>query len=658
MRKRSEWVAITLVLLLTGALRFWMLGEMPPGLSHDEVDHWLIARDILGGHHAIYFTAAYGHEPLYHYLQAATVALFGAHWLGLRFPSVAFGLLGLAITYVVIRHLFGASVALVTAGWLALSFWPLSYARVGLRAISLPFFAALSAYSLLRTVGLGRTGSGMAPDSCLVNPVLGGLALGLSIYTYMASRILPIILIAFLVYLFVVSSASVPWSRLFAFFLTAVVMSAPLLIWLATHPGAEYRIGEVREPLDRLLAGDTSLVWQNLIANLKSFFWEGDPWPHQNLPGRPIFADPASAVLFCAGMLITLRRWRTPQYGFLLIWLAGGLVPSIVSSVAPSSVRVILASMVTFAFPSLAINEAWRWLRSRNRLSAVARRALIVLPLTLTGLLTIRDYFVRWPRRDDVRYFYQTDLVTVAKRLDELSPETPITVAGLSVHSMDGPTLDLAARRDVHDVRLCDTRETLVIPDEREAWLFVPRIVPLDDDFLERLLRWGATRSTDPRSSFTAYHLSDDAALRQDVSRLVDTVALPDGTPVTIPVSFGGHLAFAGYEQLQQDAVPGGTIALLTYWSVEEPPTEPVKIFLHLIGDSDAPVAQSDGLASPPRGWASGDLIVQRHVISLPPNLPVGRYRLQVGIYDPVTNLRLPVLATDRLLLYSLEVQE
>jgi len=95
-------------LLLAAALRFWALGEVPPGLAHDEVTNWLIARDILAGHHAIYFTAAYGHEPLYQYVQAATVALFGDHWLGLRYPSAAFGMLGLAVTYVLIRRLFGA----------------------------------------------------------------------------------------------------------------------------------------------------------------------------------------------------------------------------------------------------------------------------------------------------------------------------------------------------------------------------------------------------------------------------------------------------------------------------------------------------------------------------------------------------------------------
>jgi 4-amino-4-deoxy-L-arabinose transferase-like glycosyltransferase len=145
MTRRREQTTITLILLLAAVLRLWTLANVPPGLAHDEVANWLIARDILAGRHAIYFTAAYGHEPLYQYAQAVTVALFGDHWLGLRYPSVAFGLLGLAIIYVLVRRLFGAPVALLTGGWLATSFWPIFYARVALRAITLPFTAALAA---------------------------------------------------------------------------------------------------------------------------------------------------------------------------------------------------------------------------------------------------------------------------------------------------------------------------------------------------------------------------------------------------------------------------------------------------------------------------------------------------------------------------------
>jgi 4-amino-4-deoxy-L-arabinose transferase-like glycosyltransferase len=676
MSKQLEWTVITLILLLAAALRLWELGEVPPGLAHDEVANWLIARDILAGNHAIYFTAAYGHEPLYQYAQAATVALFGDHWLGLRWPSAAFGLLGIAATYTLVRRLFGAPIALLTAAWLAMSFWPVFYARVALRAITLPFTAALCVYFLVRAVnverGFRRIGTirdvdGLRIDlgrsAKMVNWLLAGIFLGLSFYTYMAVYILPVILVAFLVYLsFVYRPTPLPWSHILAFLLVAALVAAPILTWLATHPNAVHRFSEIRKPLDRLLAGNPASVWRNLLANLKFFTIAGDAWPRQGIPGRPVFADPISTALFYAGLLIAVRRWRDPRYGLLLLWLVGALAPSVVTSVAPSSIRDILGLVVAFVFPALALVEAGRWLEDKWRVVSGKWQALCFLLLTPCLFFTVRDYFLLWPQNDVVRFDYQTDLTAVAHRLDELPPETPVAVAGLSVFSMDGPGLELATQGRAHRVRLCDTRETFIVPGGRDVWLFVPQVVPFDADLQERLLEWGTTAENDESASFTIYRLSDDASLRRTLEHLETTAALPDGAAVSLPVSFGERrgaaLTFLGYEQLQSSPIHGSFLTLLTYWRVEAPPSLPLKIFVHLLDGIGAPIAQHDGLGSPPDTWVTGDLIVQKHTVPLPADLAPGRYPLQVGLYDSVTGDRLPVLTADRLLLYSLEVSE
>jgi 4-amino-4-deoxy-L-arabinose transferase-like glycosyltransferase len=658
------------VLLVATAFRSSMLGEVPPGLAHDEVANWLIAQDILGGHHAVYFTAAYGHEPLYQYVQAATVFLFGDHWLGIRYPSLALGLLGLAVTHVLVRRLFGASIALITAAWLAVSFWPLFYARVGLRAILLPFTAALAGYFMHRALGTAK-GRLASRSPAIGDWLLAGLFIGLSVYTYMASRVLPFVVAAFVAYSFLLH---VPvrklWRGVVLMFVVAAIVSAPLLAWLAAHPGAEARIAEVQEPLNRLLAGDPSLVWLNTLANLKFFMSSGDPWPRQNLPGRPVFSDPVSAALFIGGLVIALWRWRDRRYGFLLIWLFGALAPSIATSDAPSSIRGILGLVVVFAFPALALGEVDRWLEARRlrggrsdlSLSSLAcvvgRWSLVVLPIVLTGLLTVRDYFVRWPQNDVVRFDYQSGLTAAAHRLNELPPQASVAVAGLSVATMDGPGLKLAANRAVDDVRLCDTREAMVVPAGPDRWLLVPYVVPFDGDLRERLMDWGAEVEIDSPLTFTSYRLRDDRAVRSELRLLEGSASLPDGTAVQLPASFGGRLAFLGYEQLQSGSDGGRTLALLSYWRVEDGSPTPLKVFVHVVGQSVSPLAQHDGLGSPPKGWQAGDLIVQKHAISLPVDLTAGRYSVQVGVADAGSGVRLRVLTADRLLLYSLTVSE
>jgi hypothetical protein len=270
--------------------------------------------------------------------------------------------------------------------------------------------------------------------------------------------------------------------------------------------------------------------------------------------------------------------------------------------------------------------------------------------------LTARDYFVRWPQNDVVRFDYQADLTAVAHRLDQLPPQTPVAVAGLSVHTMDGPGLDLAARRDASTVRLCDTRETLVIPAGRDVRLFVPYVVPFDADLEERLLVWGAVAEVDSQSSFTSYRLSDDTAVRYALEHLDATVTLPDGVPATLPVSFDGRLVLLGYEWAGRSPAPGGSLTVLTYWRVETPPPASLKIFVHLLGQPGEPVAQGDGLGSPPHGWEAGDLIVQKHVLSFPNDLVPGLYELHLGVYNAPAGPRLPVAGADQLLLPPVEV--
>lgn len=663
MNRQREWIALTVILLLAAGLRLWRLGSVPPGLSHDEVANWLIAHDILDGNHAIYFTAAYGHEPLYQYAQAATVALFGDHWLALRWPSVAFGLLGITATYILIRRLFGAHVALLTAAGLGVGFWPLFYARVAYRAILLPFTAALSTYFLARVIPQPSRGLTRRPGHRSVHVLLAGLFLGLSVYTYPAARILPFILAAAVVYARLVRPAlSIPWSRILLVFLAGATISAPLWLWLAAHPGAEYRVAEVREPLDRLLSWDLSLAWQNLIANLKFFTIHGDPWARYNIPGRPVFAEPVGAVLFIAGVLIALWRWREPRHGLLLIWLIGSLAPSVVTSDPPSSIRSILGLVVTFVFPALALVELAHWLKRRSpalRTGAARRDSLVVrlvrcapsaaciLFLSTSLLSTARDYFVRWPQNEVARFDHQADLTAVAEWLEGLPPEAAVAVSGLSPHTMDKPTLELASRREVANVRLCDTRETVIIPSSPggDAWLLIPQIVPFDKHLRQQLMKWGARQT--PKPSFTSYRLSDVAHLRQGLTQLETAVILPDGRSLSLPVSFGGHLTFLGYRAPDRTN-PDDPLTLLTYWGVEDPPAAQLKVFAHLIDASGELIAQDDGLASPSDSWRAKDIIVQNHVLSVRSgsSLPSAG-AMRIGVYKLPTNSRLPVLGAD-----------
>ena len=59
--------------------------------------------------------------------------------------------------------------------------------------------------------------------------------------------------------------------------------AAPLGFWLLGHPGAEFRIAEISQPLDAMLQGDLRPVAENGLKLLGFFGWRGDPLVRQNI---------------------------------------------------------------------------------------------------------------------------------------------------------------------------------------------------------------------------------------------------------------------------------------------------------------------------------------------------------------------------------------
>jgi hypothetical protein len=84
-------------------------------------------------------------------------------------------------------------------------------------------------------------------------------------------------------------------------------------------------------------------------------------------------------------------------------------------------------------------------------------------------------------------------------------------------------------------------------------------------------------------------------------------------------------------------------------WHTLGPAPKDDTVFMHLVDPNGRTVAQHDG--PPDMGnyatsrWAAGTAFSDVHPLPLPAQLPAGRYTLQIGLYDPVTNERLPLHA-------------
>ncbi len=104
-----------------------------------------------------------------------------------------------------------------------------------------------------------------------------------------------------------------------------------------------------------------------------------------------------------------------------------------------------------------------------------------------------------------------------------------------------------------------------------------------------------------------------------------------------------GALTFLGYTSSGDSPRPGQTVEVETWWRVESLPERPLSIMLHLTGPGGVPVVVGDGLGVPVEQWQVGDIIVQRHLLPIPADVPPGEYVPTTGVYWLDTLERWPV---------------
>jgi 4-amino-4-deoxy-L-arabinose transferase-like glycosyltransferase len=701
-RLRGEWPAVIGLLLIAFCLRVWQLNDVPPGLHHDEVIIGQVAKDILRGHFAIYFAPGYGHEPLYHYLAAGMFGLAGANAFALRLTSAFIATLGLATTYVFARRIFSPAVALGTLAWMSISLWPVFFARVGLRGIVLPALTTLTAYFLWRALfGRRPAGHGWQPtESFTLDPsslILSGVLLGLSLYTYQASRVFPLIFGLFLLFVFAQRWLAVRRTphaaRLarhalrsaLAFFLSAFVVAAPLIAYLTIiNPAAESRVADLSGPLNQLRVGNPGDVIQATLNTLGMFTYRGDAVPIYNVSGRPVFPEIAGAALFVGGLLICLWRWKHPACAMMLIWFFISLIPAMVTPFSPNFVRSMAAWPAPFVFAGVAMNEVVQWAGRRRgtasrgqgtgsqtpghpaRLSA--RHLVIALftaVLAWNAVLTVKDYFIQWPAGDYVRFWQQAAWTQAVRTLNADRSSTPIAASGLSIQDFDPQTFDLLGLRPDLKVKWFDCRNAMLYPQADTTTRYLtPAYLPCAADLQARL--WpGAQITAQPRwpdtgdAIFTLQELDGRAALQTFGSQLVPRPVWIGGEafdarnpasdlePAHLPLDLSG-LSLLGWETDRVEARPGETIDLYTYWEAARPIAPPLKVFVHVTAPDGKIVAQWDGLDVNIGTLDPADVFVQRHRLELPEDLPPGPYRISIGAYHPDSGQRLQAQLDDR----------
>lgn len=637
-RRRRAFVLLCGLFLVALVPRLVGIAAAPPGLNGDEVYNLIDARQISPGNLPVFLPGNQGREALYFYLLAISQRLFGVTVLALRLPSILLGSGAVVLCYLTGRELVNRRAGMVGALLMAFSLWPIMLSRIGLRAISLTFLTALTVFFMKRGLDGGRRRDW----------VLGGAALGLTMYTYIPSRVFPLVIAGWLAMLWW-------WKRedlarnarsLALSLLLAALLFAPFGVYMVRNPEAvNARVVSMTNALQRARNGDPAALLASVGGVVEMFSFRGDAEWRYHLAYRPVF-DPLTSLFFYLGLALfirgALRRRKgrreqaapgeglpdPPSAALHLLWMGAMLLPNAVLNANPSFIRAAGAIIPVYLCAGSGVDAVMRWCEARW--SGARRWGPAAVGLGLVGTLayTMFSYFGVWANNATVRDVYHADLALMGRYLEEHPPPSGARVFVAYDYVYDRPTsLSLSLFTD-EKVAWFARGDTFPLPNGgQEAWYFVPA----QHRIPQALFRQLAAEAEAETVTF------DEGVEAFSVYRVqADEIAMAPTTPASL--SLGEGLELAGYE-VPAEAYSGDTVTVRLAWRIEGDRLEKVNRLLyvqvHLLDVAGTVRARADTLLGYPQaGWQRGDRFVQEVALDLPRGMIPGPADLQFGLRD------------------------
>jgi len=643
---RLELALMVVILLIAAFFRLHRIDAVPPGPSHDELRMMQLGELIVEGERPIHWTISYSAEPLFMYLLALVMPVLGFSPFAARIVTRYVGLLLIPLLYILARRLFGRRVALIASAALALTWWPVFFSRVALRGITLPLLMAAAVYFWWRGLDLdGKTGTRWGWLA------LGGGMMGLTWYTFTAARGLFLLLPLVLAHLGLMRQVPVKqlWRIALLTLSLAVLIAAPFVYDVVVNPGApETRFEQLGGIIEELRAGNVLPFIRQAGATMGMFVLTGDPNWRYNVSHRPVFG-PALGGLAVLGVLVSIIRWRRPAYFLLFLWLLLGWAASMLTPESPSLVRAIGALPPAVIFCGIGGVALWdAAVRHAGRLAAWVVPILLCLLVVLNSIVTFRDYFCAWPDQPQVREIYQASLTEAFQDLNRSTLDGPIWVSEPFPDDRHLMLAQRALQRSEIELRWFDAGRALILPpaDGLRRYLLADFAAP-DPLLVDRWLGQAAVL-LEREPVYQLYQVEGGPWVEQELAAITTQSSafayLGAQQAVPLPAAVGESVALLGYELVDELLTPGGQVHLVVYWRVGGPVFQPLSSFVHLLDGQGSIVGQYDGFDVPPWHWEPGAVIAQGYRFPISENAQPGSHWLEVGLYNPQTMERLPII--------------
>jgi len=670
-QERRDLAILLAITLLAAFLRFWQLDILPPGLHHDEAVHGVQAQAILQtGKVPVFAEENFGQAPLFMALVALSFSVFGASGWAIRAVSAFVGTVTVPALYFLTRELFAdrgpktaSCLGLLASLILASLYWHLSLSRYGLEQTLPPLFETLTLYLLWHAW----------ERRSLRAALCAGVLLGGSLYTYWAAYALPVLVGMFFLIRAIFEQGFLRrrWLHSTLVPLMALATYAPMAQFILQRPEVFFK-----RPGQVLVSGpgrslDAAGLLQNTWNSVALFIFAGDQDPFRNLPGRPAL-DVFLSLGFLIGLVVALRDIKKPHNYLVLLWLALGLVPTIVAELPPHFGRAISAVPPMTILTALGLLKVWQRIghiagSQPGTLTKLMRRgaafAFLSGGLVFSLWTTYCDYFQVWASDPGLFYAFNAGVVAAAESVRQAPTGDRVYLTPLSrIH----PTIvfTLQGQRDLQSY---DGRRCMVVPgsaDTPATYVVVTHEDQRSVSLLKRLFPGGSIIQE-----------VADAAGQPYLSayRVPGSARSSFGPQVLHPATLDEQVRLLGYTLASSRYRPGEAIPLTLFWQAQQRMERAYTVFVQMLGprnpSTGTPVwAQRDtepcDAKYPTTDWVPGDVVMDEYLLSIPSDTPPGQYTLEVGMYHLATLKRLPAfdadtgqhLDDDRILLQEVEI--
>jgi hypothetical protein len=385
------------IIILGCFLRLFKFNVIPFGVNHDASLNGLVAIDLWQKlpQYTPYYTGWVG-ETLYHYWLIVNFIIFGISPETIKLASIIIGIATLPIFYVLAKNLQEKTTAPFSLFFLAISGWHIIMSKVGWLAILVPLLQSVTFLLLYKALRYDKK----------IHWIGAGISLALTLNSYGAARITPIIFTAVILYWYVNHKVNFKkfYTNIFYFLIIFLIMISPLFNFAAKNPEiyngrANYlsvinRIREVRSIAPLIDNIKVSLGMFHYRANGNDFFIN-EPLL-EKIPG----------YLLIIGLIYTLFTLGKIESFIIFIWLILGFIPGIFSVpngnhdfsvLVPSYLIIGQGTKITYTFFKNFLNKKFAYV-------------LISLLLMLSLFYVYQQYFSKG-RKEIFGFYPETTIV-------------------------------------------------------------------------------------------------------------------------------------------------------------------------------------------------------------------------------------------------------